>query len=296
MSPSLSGMPAHADVNGVRLHYLSWQQDNLTAAADKPVLLLLHGFRAHARWWDFIAPHFAEHYRVLAMDFSGMSDSQHRTNYDVDTFATDIIGLIEALQLGPVLGIGHSYGGSRLLRACAERPDLFQHAVVIDSYILFRGDDGPSMSRKLLGNKIFPDLEQACARYRLMPEQDAASPALLRHIARHSLVQVAEGWRWKFDPNMPATGYRETDGAALLARIRTPVDYVCGEASAVVSPAHARRIVHALRNAPGAASVRGPIVIPQGQHHLMLDQPVALISTLRALLAGLTPSPNQLCC
>jgi pimeloyl-ACP methyl ester carboxylesterase len=29
----------------------------------------------------------------------------------------------------------------------------------------------------------------------------------------------------------------------------------------------------------------GPIVIPNGYHHLMFDQPIALISTLRALLA-----------
>ena len=42
----------------------------------------------------------------------------------------------------------------------------------------------------------------------------------------------------------------------------------------------AERIVACLRHG------RGPIVIPQAHHYLMLDQPLALVAALRALLAG----------
>ncbi|WP_076590838.1 alpha/beta fold hydrolase [Herminiimonas arsenitoxidans] len=287
------GISAKVEVDGIELHYLSWQSDDTESKEDtaKPVLLFLHGFRAHAHWWDFIAPFFTDNYRVLAMDFSGMGDSGHRTQYDLDTFAADITGLIEALDIGPVIGVGHSYGGSRLLRACAERPDLFQHAVVIDSYILFSGDTPPSMPHKLLGTRTFSDFNEACARYHLMPEQPAALAFLVDHIARHALRKVDGGWRWKFDPDMPATGYREQDGEGMLSWIRTPVDYICGEYSTVVSAERAARTVKELRAAPRAATVRGPIAIPQGQHHLMLDQPLALISTLRALLADVGSHP-----
>jgi len=63
-------------------------------------------------------------------------------------------------------------------------------------------------------------------------------------------------------------------GAARAGKIATE-----GEASAVVSADRARRIVAAI------AGARGPVTLPQAGHHLMLDQPLALIGALRALLA-----------
>jgi pimeloyl-ACP methyl ester carboxylesterase len=73
--------------------------------------------------------------------------------------------------------------------------------------------------------------------------------------------------------------HNQPDGGALLDRIDLPVDYVYGEQSAVVAPGRARRIASRLRRCGGA------IGIPQSHHHLMLDQPIALIAVLRALLA-----------
>ncbi|MES3021793.1 MAG: alpha/beta hydrolase [Pseudomonadota bacterium] len=268
----------HASVHGARLHYRCWSMER----AELPVLLLLHGFRAHARWWDFIAPFFADQYRVIAPDFSGMGDSEARPAYDSGTFAADITGLLEVLGLREVTAVGHSYGGSRLLRACAAAPELFKHAVLVDSYVLFDGEAGPSLPRKLLGSRSYPDFASAYARYRLMPDQSNALPFLVDYIARHAMREAADGWRWKFDPDMPATGYREPDGAALLGAIDIPVDFIHGQHSAVVSAERAARTVAGLRRG------RGPVTIPYGQHHLMLDQPLALVGTLRALLAERT--------
>ncbi|MES2258557.1 MAG: alpha/beta hydrolase [Pseudomonadota bacterium] len=269
------GESHHVMVHGARLHYRCWSMEH----DERPVLMLLHGFRAHARWWDFIAPFFAASYRVIAPDFSGMGDSAWRASYGADTFAADITGLIDALNIGPVTAAGHSYGGSRLLRACAARPDLFNRALVIDSFILFENEPGPAL-RKLLGSRSYPDFASARTRYRLMPDQDNALPYLVDYIASHALREVEDGWRWKFDPGMPATGYREQDGAALLNSIAVPVDFIHAEHSTVVSAERAARTVTHLRDG------RGPVTIPHGQHHLMLDQPLALVGAMRALLAN----------
>ena len=51
-------------------HYLEWGDPS-----NARVMLLLHGFRGHAHWWDFVAPWFAAEYRVIAIDFGGMGDS-----------------------------------------------------------------------------------------------------------------------------------------------------------------------------------------------------------------------------
>jgi len=76
---------------------------------------------------------------------------------------------------------------------------------------------------------------------------------------------------------MHGSGIR--DGRALLRRIGIPVDIVYGEVSVIVDRARAEAVVAELSHG------RGPIEIPSGRHHLMLDEPVALIATLRALLA-----------
>ncbi len=58
-------------VNGLRLHYLDWGTEG------KLPFLLLHGGSAYAHWWDFVAPVFAENFRVIAMDQRGHGDSDH---------------------------------------------------------------------------------------------------------------------------------------------------------------------------------------------------------------------------
>ena len=74
------------DVDGVPVHYLKWG-----GASDKPGIVLVHGNGAHAHWWTFIAPFLLEHYRVAALDLSGMGDSGHRAHYSPEGFAAEVV-------------------------------------------------------------------------------------------------------------------------------------------------------------------------------------------------------------
>ncbi|MBJ2303710.1 MULTISPECIES: alpha/beta fold hydrolase [unclassified Pseudomonas] len=271
-----AGQSNFVSVKGVELHYLSWSPLN----SDKPVLLFVHGLRAHAHWWDCIAPFFAEHYRVVALDLSGMGDSGHRSEYPFQIAAADIVGFIEQAGLGPVVAIGHSYGGARVLRACADRPDLFQRLIILDALVVYPEDIPPFDPVKPAQRRFYPDQATALGRYRLMPEQPAALSYIVDHIARHSLVEHEQGLSWKFDPMLPSGVAQEEMAATLLPRVSRPVDFVYGEHSAIVSRAMAERIVSDLPNG------RGPISMPDAHHHMMIDQPLALIALLRGLLAN----------
>jgi pimeloyl-ACP methyl ester carboxylesterase len=61
--------------------------------------------------------------------------------------------------------------------------------------------------------------------------------------------------------------------------VHNRVDIVRGEHSVILGAERAARIAALLPNG------RGPITMPEAHHHLMLDQPLALVSVLRALLA-----------
>jgi pimeloyl-ACP methyl ester carboxylesterase len=273
---SRTGASRFVTGRGARIHYLVRGGDNI----DKPALLLVHGFRGHAHWWDTVAPWFADGYRVITPDFSGMGDSDHRTSYGKDgvKFAQDLIEVVQRESPGPVVAVGHSYGGSRLLHACVLRPDLFSHAVILDTYVQF---DGEALPAELTGpRRVYPEITQAIQRFRLLPDQPPLCPMLRDHLVRHSLREVKGGWTWKFDPDLPGIPDREGNVRQLLSRVTTPVDYAYGARSSLVDARRAKRITEALPNA------RGPFVIADGHHHTMLDQPVALINLLRTLLGG----------
>lgn len=267
----------YADIGGTPIHYLAW---NL-ADTQKPGLLFAHGFRAHARWWSFIAPFFLSRYRVVALDFSGMGDSGARARYEPQTFSRDIAGVLEHSGLGRATLIGHSFGGARVARTCAESAELVERAIIVDS--LFRLPDvehrvPPPLEPR--PKKLYATFAAARARFRLVPEQNAAPAFILDYIAEHSLKQVEGGWVWKFDEGfMPRSVIEEpSEMVAMLQSIRCPVSYLYGDLSIVVS----RKLAHAVvKHIPHA---RGPIAIPQSHHHVMLDQPLSLVSALKALL------------
>lgn len=258
---------------GVQLHFLAWNPE----AVEKPALIFVHGYRAHAHYWDFIAPFFLDCFRVIALDLAGMGDSSSRSEYSAEGFARDITALIEQADLSPATVVGHSFGGARALRAAAERPELIARVVALDSICRFPDGDEPQPLQRPARLVIYPDFATARARFRLVPAQPCANEFLLQHVARHSLRQDQGGWRWKFDPALPA-GPREPDAAEFLERIQAPVHYVRGQHSKVVSSKLALRIVHHLKLG------EGPIIIPGAYHYLMLDQPLALIAMLRELM------------
>jgi pimeloyl-ACP methyl ester carboxylesterase len=265
------------EVRGTPIHYLSWNPADL----HKPGLLFVHGFRAHARWWSFIAPFFLSRFRVAAMDFAGMGDSGARALYTPLGFAEDILAVVEDARFDRTTLIGHSFGGGRVLRACAENPRHITRAVVIDSDIPLEEAGRPGHAFEPRPKKIYATLDAARARFRLVPAGNRAAPYILDFIARHSLKQVDGGWTWKFDERF-RSGPEDLKGADVLSRIELPVTYVYGDASAIVSRSQAHDIVAHLRNG------HGPIAIPQSHHHVMLDQPLSLVAALRGILLGTT--------
>ena len=99
-------------------------------------LLFIHGMYAHSRWWDFVAPHFLDHYDPLAMDLTGMGDADFRYEYDGATYANEIKAVCDDAELSDdVILIAHSFGGRMAVKASATYSDRFKALVLVDSGI-----------------------------------------------------------------------------------------------------------------------------------------------------------------
>jgi pimeloyl-ACP methyl ester carboxylesterase len=256
-----------------RTHYLEWGD-----RSNPRVLLLLHGFRGHAHWWDFIAPWFADHYRVIAIDFAGMGDSSSRLKYTRVTFVAEVQAVIEMTGSKAVL-IGHSFGGRIAVLAAHQYPQLLERALVIDSNIGF-ADQTTRHRFAPRPKKVYSDLETACDRFRFIPDEPPILPRIMRHLAVHSIKRQGDGFVWKYDEALLSNiDWEQVAEGELLKEMQVPVDFIAGEFSAVVPPELAQRIGKALRNG------RGPIVIPSAYHHVPVDQPLALVAAMRALLS-----------
>lgn len=261
------------EVDGTPIHYLSWNAGD----TDKPALLFAHGFRAHARWWSFIAPFFLSRFRVVSMDFAGMGDSGSRSEYTPLGFVRDIVGVLDHAGFEKATLIGHSFGGGHVARACAEVPGRVARAVIIDSHMRLNDEKRSTRPFEIGPRRVYPTFEAARARFRLVPPENRTAPYILDYVARNSLKEIEGGWTWKFDAQL-IPKHDDTKATDILAKIAAPVTFIYGDASAIVSRQHAHDIVSHIPNA------HGPIAIPESHHHVLLDQPLSLVSALRGVL------------
>ncbi|WP_433338776.1 alpha/beta fold hydrolase [Spirillospora sp. CA-294931] len=115
----------HADVNGVRLHYV-------TGGEGEP-LLLLGGWPQTWWQWHKVMPALARRYRVIAVDLRGMGgSSKPEGGYDKKTMALDIRELTRHLGLGRVSVAGHDIGAMVAFAFAANHPDAVEKIVLLD--------------------------------------------------------------------------------------------------------------------------------------------------------------------
>lgn len=275
--------------DGGTLHGFSWGDPQ------KPAVLFTHGMMAHARCWAFIAPLLAEHFHLAAFDISGMGDSSWHTAYSHDQRAAEALVFANALEMEKPQLVCHSFGGSVGLSAAQLYPESFGSLIICDMTMLRPEDvpafteartQSPGFAKQRTANKVYESLELAMSRYRLAPEQPCDNDFLFEYMAFHSLKQVDGGYVWKFDPKVLSPD-RLKDSAwwgslsARFAELALPKAIVYGERSELFRPEIATYMRELTQH-------QVPVVgIEEAYHHVMLDQPLALVAALNALLQSL---------
>lgn len=283
---------ARVPVAGADIETLTW------GAVGRPGLLLMHGNGAHAGWWRMVAPFFAATHRVAAFSWSGMGGSGWRKSYTLETFAAEVIAVAEAAGLfagtrKPV-AVGHSFGSFPLAETAYHGGERFGGVVLVDSpfYTPERREERrrqrgerPRRPNELRPHNVYTSFEGALARFRLAPTQACDNPFILDMIARESLAPArrrdgaGEGWSWKFDPFL-WRDFTIRDLTGALPHLRCPAALMRGGLSTLMRAEDAAYTLSLM--APGTPFVE----IPEAWHHVMLDQPLAFVAALRALIAA----------
>ena len=121
----LYGANVHA--NGIRQHYLRY------GGRGTP-LVLVPGITSPAITWGFVAESLAEKYDVHVLDVRGrgLSATGPDLDYDLDSYAADVRGLIDALGLSDVTLLGHSMGARIAIRAARHNDTSLARLVLVD--------------------------------------------------------------------------------------------------------------------------------------------------------------------
>ncbi len=253
-------MPAPAELIGpsshfyvsqrLRLHYVDWGNP------EKPLLLLVHGGRDHARSWDHVALALRSDFHVVAPDLRGHGDSAWAIGggYALTDFVLDIAQLLEAVNEFPVTIVGHSLGGALSLLFSGTFPEKVARLVAIEGLgpppaILreIRGVPGWKRVRdwvermqKIAGRdpRRYPSIDEAAKR---MLEANAfLSEEQAHHLTIHGVARNEDGtYSWKFDNYVRAFSpirLQDEEVDELRSRITCPVLLVRGTESWASDP------------------------------------------------------------
>jgi pimeloyl-ACP methyl ester carboxylesterase len=265
--------PIHGTIradDGADLHYLDWP-----APEGAPVLLMVHGRRAHAHWFDPTADHFRRYFRCICPDLRGHGDSGLNGPASIPRFAADLAMFVDHFSDRPLVLLAHSFAG-RLAILARQLHGAEPSALILADAPIYRRP-GPQHFENLAKPRTYPTREEAVKRFRLMPPGHSAHPDLIRYIAERSVCEKSEGawgWRYNEDTTQLPFGIDFPDPEELdLEGFECPTLVVYGQHSILVSPDEAETVALRFRH-PTLCELQG------GHHHLMLDRPSAFNEAL----------------
>jgi pimeloyl-ACP methyl ester carboxylesterase len=272
------------DVRGAAIETLAWGERG------KPGLLFLHGNGACADWWSFVAPFFSETHRVAAFSMSGMGGSGWRDRYNYDLYVDEAFAVADATGLfasdaKPVI-VGHSFGAFISSGFVGRGGSRVGGAILVDGPFL--GSAARKRQREMRGaprpKRIYDTLAQALSRFRFAPDQDCENLFIADWIARSSIREFRRaddsiGYTWRFDP-LRFMGFLHGYPANDLAVAQCPIAVIGGSRSGFVT----EKRMHDL--APFLPKGSPFVVIADSDHHIMADQPLALVAAIRMQLAN----------
>jgi sigma-B regulation protein RsbQ len=99
-------------------------------------MLFAHGFGCDQNMWRFVAPAFADDYKLVLFDYVGSGKSD-LSAYDAERYATldgyaqDVLDVIHALELSDVVFVGHSVSAMVGVLAARQEPTRFANLIMI---------------------------------------------------------------------------------------------------------------------------------------------------------------------
>ncbi|TVY01898.1 alpha/beta fold hydrolase [Paenibacillus cremeus] len=199
-------------------------------------VVLLHGFCGSSAYWDQLIPRLEGRCRVIAPDLRGHGESSAPADnvYSMETLAEDIAGLLDAIELGPVILLGHSLGGYTALAFAEKFPNKLRAFGLVHSTAYpddEKGKEGRLKAQQTVREQGLPVFLDGLIPKLFAPEHLTSMPDAVQQAKSIGLgtspegaVATLEGMRTRPDRN------------AVLASAQVPVLLVAGSKDQIIAP------------------------------------------------------------
>ena len=229
-------------LRGLRHHLVCWG-DPALATAERPTLVMVHGWMDVGASFQFVVDALREERCVIAPDWRGfgLTDSPAADTYWFPDYLADLDALLDAVAPGgPVDLVGHSMGGNVVMLYAGIRPERIRRLVNLEGFGMpeTRPLQAPGRYRQWLDElktpadlKTYADLDAVAARLRKTNPRLPSDKA--QWLAAHWSRQGEDGRRHILgDPAHKRVNpqlYRKDEVLACWERIAAPVLWVEGD-------------------------------------------------------------------
>lgn len=165
--------------------------------SDPVRLLAIHGLTGHGQRWQLLAEQHLPDVAVAAPDLIGHGRSSWAAPWTIDANVDALAELLRTTADGPVLVVGHSFGGAIALQLAAAHPELVDSLVLLDPAVGLDGTWMAEIAEAMLASPDYPDRAEARAEKANGGWADVPDTVLDAELDEHltELTNGRYGWR-----------------------------------------------------------------------------------------------------
>jgi lipase len=187
-------------------------------------VLAIHGLTGHGRRWQTVATQHLPEFSVAAPDLIGHGRSSWAAPWTLDANVTALADLVDGA--GPVVVVGHSFGGAVALNLAAARPDLVAALVLLDPAVGLDGGWMRDIANDMFASPDYTDREEARAEKADGSWGEVEPDELDRELDEH-LIELPNGRRgWRISIPAMMSYWSEMARPITLPRNATPTTLV----------------------------------------------------------------------
>lgn len=252
----------------------------------EPTVVFESGMGVSHHMWAAVAPLVAATTSTVAYDRAGLGrsavDPSPRT---LDRLAEDLADVLDHLDDGPVVLVGHSWGGPIVRRAAAARPDRVVGLVLVDpteeTCDLFFSRASELQTQMML--PLLPTLART-GLLRLPIRRFAAmlpEPSASDMVAEDGSVAAARAMQAEL---RSCTDDLRALRDRPLPPIAVPVTYISGGQSSRLERGRRGELVEAHRRAAGALPHGRHVMADRSGHHVPFTEPALVAAEIAAIV------------
>lgn len=259
---------ASIELNGTTIAY-----DD--AGTGKPMFVFLHGWACDRRTWAPQVADLSATHRCVSVDFRGRGESVPTPPFDAQTAASDVAELIRALDIAPVVLVGHSLGGLVALLVNHRHPELVLGIVMGDAPLTAASGGGFRTTVERLRESGSTSMLTALIDSFFVEDTPAEVRTLVEDMMLTCPTDVAAGMLDNADI------FQSSMGELIAAADKKPFMAIWA-ATPRGNPERLREVTMFLRQEP----------MGQAGHFFQLEHPKVTTSLLRAFLDDIERDPR----